>query len=66
MSVDNPKAFPTTTKGDIIVHNGTTDVRLPVGTDGDVLTLDSAQAEGVKYATPTVATGITILSFLRF
>jgi fibronectin-binding autotransporter adhesin len=42
---------PTTTKGDIIVSNGTNNVRLPVGgTTGFVLTVDSTQANGVKWA----------------
>lgn len=43
---------PTTTKGDLIVHNGTTNVREPVGTDGHVLTADSADPNGVKWAAP--------------
>jgi hypothetical protein len=42
---------PTTTKGDLIVSNGTDNVRLPVGaTNGHVLTVDSAEATGVKWA----------------
>lgn len=42
---------PTTTKGDLIVSNGTDNVRLPVGaTNGHVLTVDSAAAAGVKWA----------------
>jgi hypothetical protein len=42
---------PTTTKGDLIVHNGTDNVRVPVGgTNGHVLTVDSAEATGVKWA----------------
>lgn len=42
---------PATTKGDLIVHNGTNDVRLAVGaTNGHVLTVDSTTAEGVKWA----------------
>jgi hypothetical protein len=42
---------PTTTKGDIIASNGTDNVRVPVGaTNGHVLTVDSAEATGVKWA----------------
>lgn len=39
-----------TTKGDLLVHNGSTYVRLPVGSNDQVLTADSAQAAGVKWA----------------
>lgn len=41
---------PTTTKGDLIVSNGTDNVRLGVGTDAYVLTADSTAATGVKWA----------------
>lgn len=41
---------PTTTKGDLIVHNGTDNVRLAAGTNGYVLTTDSGEAAGVKWA----------------
>jgi hypothetical protein len=41
---------PTTTKGDLIVDNGTNNVRLAVGTDAYVLTADSTAAAGVKWA----------------
>lgn len=45
---------PLTTKGDVNVY-GTANDRLPVGSNNQVLTADSAQALGVKWA--TVATG---------
>lgn len=41
---------PSTTKGDITVHNGTNNVRLGVGADGTVLTADSTQTTGLKYS----------------
>jgi hypothetical protein len=48
-----------TTKGDLIVGTGSgTYVRQGVGTDGQVLVADSAQADGVNWATPA-AGGIT-------
>lgn len=55
---------PTTTKGDIVVHNGTDNIRIPVGTDGQLLSADSSQASGVKWIAgssvpPTVQTFTT-------
>ena len=42
---------PQTTKGDLVVRNGSGNVRLPVGgTNGLVLMVDSTQATGVKWA----------------
>jgi len=41
---------PTTTKGDLIVNNGTNNIRIPVGTDTYVLTADSTQASGLAWA----------------
>ena len=41
---------PLTTKGDLIAHNGTNDVRLAVGTNGYVLTADSSAASGIAWA----------------
>jgi hypothetical protein len=52
---------PLTTKGDLIGHNGTDSIRVPVGTDGQVLAADSTQASGVKWAAP--AAGYTLQAF---
>ncbi|MFW9875236.1 MAG: hypothetical protein ACFFG0_19185 [Candidatus Thorarchaeota archaeon] len=41
---------PSTTKGDIIVYNGSDNIRVGVGTNDYILTADSAQASGVKWA----------------
>ena len=43
-------ASPLTTKGDLYTYS-TTDARLGVGTNGQVLTADSAEATGLKWAT---------------
>ena len=40
---------PTTTKGDLIVEDGSDVVRLPVGTDGQVLMADSGTSPGVGW-----------------
>lgn len=49
---------PTTTKGDLIVNDGSDNVRLAVGTNAYVLTADSTTASGVKWA--AVAAGTTV------
>ncbi len=42
---------PLTTKGDIVAFDGTDNVRMPVGgTNGFVLTVDSTQANGIKWS----------------
>jgi hypothetical protein len=41
-----------TTKGDLFVYNGSLVVRLPVGTNGQVLTADSTEPTGLKWVTP--------------
>ncbi|XGC80310.1 tail fiber domain-containing protein [Bdellovibrio bacteriovorus] len=47
---------PLTTKGDIIVNDGTNDIRLAVGSNGQVLSANSAQASGLQWVTPTNGT----------
>jgi hypothetical protein len=41
---------PTTSKGDIIVHNGTDNIKLSVGTDGQALTIDSNETSGLRWS----------------
>jgi hypothetical protein len=43
---------PTTTKGDIEVFDGSNNIRLAVGTDGQVLAAASAQASGLQWTSP--------------
>ena len=43
-----------TTKGDLLGHNGSIDVRVPVGANDYVLTADSTQSSGWKWASPSV------------
>jgi hypothetical protein len=50
-------ASPLTTKGDLWGFDVTND-RIPVGSDGQVLTADSAQALGLKWATPSGASAV--------
>jgi hypothetical protein len=53
----------TTTKGDLIVDDGTDPARLGVGSDGQVLTADSGQTLGVKWADAS-AGGMTLIETL--
>ena len=48
-------ASPLTTKGDVYTFS-TVNARLPVGTNGQVITADSAQTLGIKWATPAAGT----------
>jgi hypothetical protein len=45
-------ASPLTTKGDLYTYS-TVNARLPVGTNGQVLSADSSQTTGLKWTTPT-------------
>jgi hypothetical protein len=51
---------PLTTKGDLFTFD-TADARLGVGTNGHVLTADSAAATGIKWAAPSSG-GMTVIS----
>ena len=50
---------PLTTKGDVLGYS-TANARIPVGSDGQVLTADSTQTLGLKWATPTTGTVTSI------
>lgn len=54
-SVDIDDVTPTTTKGDVIVENGSNAIRVAVGSNNQVLTADSTEASGVKWESPTTA-----------
>jgi hypothetical protein len=53
-------AFPVTTKGDLFGYD-TAAARIPIGTNNQVLTADSAQALGLKWATPSSG-GMTLIT----
>lgn len=58
---------PTTTKGDVIAHTGLTNARLPVGSDGQILTANSAQTTGLSWVNastnPTIFGPVQNLGF---
>jgi trimeric autotransporter adhesin len=54
---------PLTTKGDVWGYS-TTDARIPVGANGTVLTADSAETLGVKWAASASGGGMTLVETL--
>jgi hypothetical protein len=52
---------PLTTKGDLFGFD-TADARIPIGTNGHILTADSTQSLGLKWAAPAAGGGMTLLS----
>jgi hypothetical protein len=56
--VDNDFYGVTTTKGDLIVNDGIKNASLGIGADNYVLTADSTQPLGVKWAAVTGGGGI--------
>ena len=54
---------PSTTKGDLIVHNGTDNIRVAVGSNGQVLQADSTTASGVKWAS---SSGTPVTGFFAY
>lgn len=47
---------PLTTKGDLVVSDGSNNIRLAAGTDGQYLSADSSQAGGLKWVTASAGT----------
>ena len=63
VTVTNSMATAIDAKGDLVVGTGAdTFSRLAVGTNGQVLTADSSEATGLKFATPASGGGMTLLS----
>lgn len=54
--------FPTTTKWDIIVHNGSSNVRLGAGTNWHMLVASSSSPSGLAYVPPSSGGTVTSVS----
>lgn len=50
---------PTTAKGDLIVHNGTDNIRLPIGSDNTYPKADSSDPAGIKWIAVAPGSGIS-------
>jgi hypothetical protein len=53
---------PLSAKGDLYTRSSTVDARLPIGTNGYILTADSAETTGIKWAAAASGGGMTLLS----
>jgi len=63
VTITNSMATAIDAKGDLVVGTGADAFsRLAVGTNGQVLTADSGEATGLKFATPASGGGMTLLS----
>jgi hypothetical protein len=49
VNIDVSGMLPTTTKGDIIVHDDTENIRLPVGTDDQIIIANSNEDTGLEW-----------------
>lgn len=56
---------PTTTKGDLVVSNGTNNIRLPVGANTFVLTADSGEPSGLIWASGGAGGGLSQAQALK-
>ena len=61
VSIDSGSTSPLTTKGDLYTFS-TVDARLGVGTNGHVLTADSTQSTGIKWAAAAGSSGPAFLA----
>ena len=59
-NIDTSGSAPLTTKGDVYGYD-TAPARIPIGTDGQVLTADSTQSLGLKWAT-AASGGMTLIA----
>lgn len=67
VTVTNSMATAIDAKGDLIGGTGAdTFARLAVGTNGQVLTADSAETTGLKWATPASGSGLTLITSQAF
>jgi hypothetical protein len=67
VTVTNSMATEIDAKGDLIGGTGAdTFARLAVGANGTVLTADSGETTGLKWATPAATSGFTLISTTSF